>query len=226
MLINSNDKKEIAITFGEHNLLLTAYQSIYWPSKKILIIADLHLEKGSYFAKKGNPLPLYDSFDTLKRLQNLCEIYKPETILSLGDNIHDSLALERMNQACYELLRIISAPLKQWFWIMGNHDTAKSPSNLTEQFYFCNDYQIENLHFTHNFLANSNFQIAGHYHPKITVKKMTGKCFVKENKRLILPAFGTFTGGLDIDSQAFKSLHFSKNSHVFMLYREKIWQVR
>ena len=225
-MLKKLNENEISVLCGGHSFILGSLKTLYWPLKKMLIIADLHLEKGSYFAARGNPIPLYDSLDTLKRLKKVCEIYNPEIILSLGDNIHDSLAFKRMNKMSYELLAEISLPLKQWLWVLGNHDSVVVPKDLGQKFIFCKDFQLDNILFSHDFVEKNIFQIVGHYHPKITIKRMTGKCYVHEANKLVLPAFGTYAGGLDVNSSGFKKLDFNENYNIFMIYKEKIWQVR
>lgn len=224
MLKNKSDRGELTIQFAGYPFILSSLNALYWPAEEMLVVADLHLEKGSYFARRGNLLPVYDSLDSLNRIAKLCKKYHPKKLLSLGDNIHDKNAFQRMAEANLDLLLKIANSLEKWIWIRGNHDFQPS-LQLNEKFEFCDNYQIDNICFTHNILKDKPFQILGHYHPKLSIRGMSGKCFLQNEKRIILPAFGTYTGGLDIQSAQFKQLNLDTDFHVFMVYKEKIWQL-
>ena len=217
-------KKNTPISFAGAELLLDSSGALYWPSKKILVIADMHLEKGSYYAKHGNLLPLYDIVDTLQRLEELISFYGPQTIISVGDNIHDVQAFLRMNKENSSLLHSLVASTGQWIWLVGNHDrqTLPRPDN---NLLFYRDYKLDGLYFSHDFNKNERNQIVGHYHPKITYKGITGKCFIVNTDIIILPSFGTYTGGLDVCSTVFKQLMNRQCYKAYLLHRNKIWQI-
>lgn len=218
------DKKSMVIQFAQHELILHGMGCFYWPHLKILVIADLHLEKGSYFANKGNPLPLFDTYDTLKRIECLIECYKPDILISLGDNIHDQYAFKRIRNDDYLLLKSLSLKVKQWIWIIGNHDHEIIPE-LGNNVFFNEQIQYENIVFSHDLINSSLPQVVGHYHPTIRIRKLKGKCFVVYNNLLIMPSFGSYTGGLDIESDDFKAIR-AEPFKIYMSYQEKIWKIR
>ncbi len=225
LLINDSEKKLIQITFAKHLLIFSGLGVIYWPEQQLLIVADLHLEKGSYYAKRGNPLPLYDTWDTLKRLEQVVDYFKPKTLLSLGDNVHDPNAFLRIDNSALKLLEQISQQLDKWIWLMGNHD-KKAILNFATNIYFCTCWKLENITFTHDLLPDTPYQIVGHYHPKLKIKKITGKCFLINQNKIIMPSFGSYTGGLDIKSANFEKLMQDELFNVYLMYKEKIWHIK
>lgn len=222
MLAENNQAQ--SIIFGEHELILSGLGALYWPAQHMLVIADLHLEKGSYYAKRGNPLPLYDTLDTLKRLEHLIAVYKPQRVLSLGDNIHDTQAFLRMSAEGSDLFKQIIASIDEWVWLMGNHDKEVIPDN--DKLSICTQLEIGNLTFTHDFLPNKPWQIVGHYHPKAAHKHIRGKCFLVNAQKIMMPSFGSYTGGLNIDSLAFKKIMGDEVFRSYLLNRDKIWRIR
>lgn len=231
MLANEQLTRKISmIKFAGQELILDAQGAIYWPATRTLIVADLHLEKGSYFAKSGNLLPTYDTLDTLTRLQQLIGRYSPQDVICLGDNVHDVEAITRMRDEDYQILFNLCRSVSNWFWIIGNHDKNILTLDVFRQFHCVGEIKKLNILFTHEKQITSSPQIIGHYHPKFSIQikaqKIRGKCFIYSDNLLVMPSFGTFTGGLDIDSPVFKALFEEQNSHVFMLQKNKIWQLR
>lgn len=219
------DKRSIKLLFADQELIFNGQASLYWPLKKLLIVADLHLEKGSYFAQRGNPLPLYDSLDTLKRLEQLIAFYKPQKILSLGDNIHDVHALKRMETVTVQLLQAILSQVDEWYWLVGNHDCDFLPHHFHPNLRFHNQMTFESITFCHDFSAHADFQIVGHYHPKVRVNRISGKCLTMNKHKIIMPSFGSYTGGLDIHSTAFKNMTAGEEFKAYMIHREKVWRI-
>ncbi|STX52075.1 metallophosphoesterase, DNA ligase-associated [Legionella busanensis] len=225
MLINESEKKLVQVIFADYPLILSSLGVIYWPAQQLIIVADLHLEKGSYYAKRGNPLPLYDTWDTLKRLEHVIDYFKPKILLSLGDNLHDPNAFLRINNSAQKLLKHISTRLDKWIWLMGNHD-KKVILSFATNIYFCTYWKLESITFTHDFLPNTPYQIVGHYHPKLKIKKITGKCFLVNQNKIVMPSFGSYTGGLDIKSDNFEKLMQDEIFNVYLIYKEKIWHIK
>ncbi|WP_419421405.1 ligase-associated DNA damage response endonuclease PdeM (plasmid) [Legionella sp. D16C41] len=225
MLINDSEKKLVQIIFADHPVIFSSLGVIYWPAQQLVIVADLHLEKGSYYAKRGNPLPLYDTWDTLKRLEYVVDHFKPKILLSLGDNVHDSNAFLRINNSARKLLEHISTQLDKWIWLMGNHD-KKVTLSFASNIFFCTNWKLENITFTHDFLPDTPYQIVGHYHPKLKIKKISAKCFLVNQNKIIMPSFGSYTGGLDIKNNNFKKLMQGEIFNVYLIYKEKIWHIK
>lgn len=218
------DKKCIQIDFSGHKFILNGLGSLYWLEQKVLIIADLHLEKGSYFAKKGNPLPIHDTFDTLKKIEALIQYYSPSKIITLGDNIHDGEAFVRMREADFALLKHLASMVDQWIWIIGNHDHQLAP-NIGSNVKQLESITLENILVTHDDVETDFPIIMGHFHPVVKIDKIRGKCFVQSPNQIIMPAFGSYTGGLNVDSDAFKK-QFPRLQKIFLLHHEKVWQIR
>ena len=193
------------IEFGHHEFILHASGTLLWPSQNMLVVSDLHLEKGSHFARRGYFLPPYDSHETLVRLLSVCQATDLHKVLILGDCFHDSLGYHRLGTEEIELFD----KLRKFnpVWIKGNHDGDYVP----EGFEAHAEHVIEGILFRHQAVKDEkNFEISGHYHPKITLKHKGGRiekdCFIEDGRKLILPAFGAYTGGLDVSTPEIQSL--------------------
>lgn len=171
-----------------------------------LVVADLHLEKGSAFAMRRQMLPPYDTAATLARLSALILRYNPRTVIALGDSFHDARAGERMTQDDrHALLALMRG--RDWIWIAGNHDPA-IPAGLGEM---QDELRLGPLVFRHEPQAGLHpGEIAGHLHPAARVVSVSGsvrrRCFISDGARCILPAFGAYAGGLNIRDAAFAPL--------------------
>ena len=229
--MSTRNKESLAvhtIIFGEQELMLHAEGALFWPSKKLLIFSDLHFEKGSYFFKRGYPVPLYDTRDTLFKMQKIVEECKPEFIICLGDSFHDNDALMRMHGSDRELLISLIHQTQQWYWIVGNHDKyiqcLNQPQEKIEK-----TLSIEKINFSHEFDASFPLQIIGHYHPKLrmTIKNnfIQGKCFSVSPHVLVMPALGSYAGGLDVMSKDFQEIVSPKNTTYYLLRKSKIWPI-
>lgn len=177
--------------------------ALWWAERRALIVADLHLEKGTGFARRGTLLPPYDTRETLTRLEAVMNRLEPDIVVSLGDSFHDGDAATRLDAADTALLSRLTA-LCDWRWIAGNHDPAPPPNwgGRVEA-----EIVLGGLAFRHEALPDrGDGEVSGHYHPKATVqtraRRISGRCFVTDGQRLILPAFGAYTGGLDVSDPA------------------------
>ncbi|HXX08809.1 MAG TPA: ligase-associated DNA damage response endonuclease PdeM [Pseudolabrys sp.] len=179
--------------------------ALYWPEQGVLAVADLHLEKGSSFAARGVLLPPYDSAATLARLARLIASYAPRCVLALGDSFHDGEAATRLGDADREQLRVLQRG-RDWIWINGNHDPEPA---LNVGGAFHTTLTIEALTFRHEPTGVSG-EIAGHLHPVARVthrgRTVSRRCFAADKTRMVMPAFGAFTGGLNIRNAAFCDL--------------------
>jgi DNA ligase-associated metallophosphoesterase len=219
---------QCSIQFASEELILDAAGAIFWPTEKALLFADLHLEKGSYLMKQGELLPPYDTKDTLARIEKLILAYQAKQVICLGDNLHDYSAIERMQLEDYRYLCQLAAKV-EWRWIIGNHDTQSLEHPLLKFFKFYPQYPIRSILLTHDFNTKATYQIIGHFHPKATFcirsQAIKGKCFVVNDALIVMPAFGSYTGGLDILSPVFQQLLQTLPVKYFLLQREKIWQI-
>ncbi len=200
--------------------------ALYWPAEKALIVSDLHFEKGSHYAARGQMLPPYDTRETLRRLAEVIDYYDAATIISLGDSFHDHAATERMDSADLRTLRILQED-REWIWITGNHDPEIAASIGSNVF---KSLQVAGLSLLHQPSDGAaTHEIAGHYHPAARLvvhgTSLRRPCFVSNGMRLIMPAFGAFTGGLNILDVAFAPLFGSDGMAVWMLGQEGLYPV-
>jgi DNA ligase-associated metallophosphoesterase len=200
--------------------------ALWWADERLLIVADLHLEKGSSFARRGQLLPPYDTRETLARLAHLIERFAPTTVVALGDSFHDVDGPARMAPAD----RIALARLqtgRTWIWIAGNHDPI-APEPLAGD--SADELAIGRLVLRHE-PSNGTVagEIAGHLHPAARVwargRSVRRRCFVGDGKRLIAPAFGAYTGGFNILDKAFAGL-FARAPTAFVLGNDRVYPVR
>uniref|UniRef100_Q07TP6 Calcineurin-like phosphoesterase domain-containing protein n=1 Tax=Rhodopseudomonas palustris (strain BisA53) TaxID=316055 RepID=Q07TP6_RHOP5 len=179
--------------------------ALYWEAERLLIVSDLHLEKGSSFAMRGVLLPPYDTIATLGRLGAVIARFEPKTVIALGDSFHDRDAHQRLSPANREILGALQAR-RDWIWIAGNHDPAL-PQNLGGV--VASDVAIGAVTFRHEPTGASG-EIAGHLHPKARVsargRAMERRCFASDGERLVMPSFGAYTGGLNIRDAAFAKI--------------------
>jgi len=181
--------------------------ALWWPGRRVLVAGDLHLGKAERMARQGRGLlPPYETADTINRLDEAVGAYGPETIILLGDSFDDMGAGAALDDALTEQLRRMAAG-RQWIWIAGNHDPG--PLDLPGQHRA--EVTVGPLSFRH--IARQGAapgEISAHYHPKARLRvrgqSIRRPCFLADGARLILPAFGTYTGGLDIADPVFDRL--------------------
>ena len=200
--------------------------ALWWADERLLIVADLHLEKGSSFARHGQLLPPYDTRETLERLARLIDRFAPATVIALGDSFHDIDGPVRMAAGDRSALACLQAG-RTWIWIAGNHD-PEAPAALAGD--HVDELAIGRLVFRHepdNRPATG--EIAGHLHPAARVRargrSVRRRCFVGDGERLIVPAFGAYTGGFNILDQAFAGL-FARAPTAFVLGNDRVYAVR
>jgi len=176
--------------------------ALIWQEQGLLVVSDLHLEKGSSFATRGVLLPPYDTVATLSRLAAVIARHNPRMVIALGDSFHDRTAHERLSAPDREALSAMQAR-RNWIWISGNHDPAL-PSDLGGV--VASEVAIGPIMFRHE-PTGAPGEIAGHLHPKARVatrgRSMERRCFASDGERAVMPAFGAYTGGLSIRDEAF-----------------------
>jgi len=178
--------------------------ALYWPAEKTLIVADLHFEKGSAFACRGLMLPPYDTRQSLLRLAQVIDRLEAETIVALGDSFHDCDAADRINSDDLQILKIIQED-RRWIWVTGNHDPIIPDIFGGER---VDELVLGGVTLRHEpRLGRITHEIAGHMHPAARISiygtSLRRPCFVGNGLRLILPAFGAYTGGLNVLDDAF-----------------------
>lgn len=188
----------VPFSFAGHAFAALPRGALFWPERRALIVADLHFEKASWFAQGGQMLPPYDSLATLAELSALVVATAPTEIWCLGDSFHDSAGCERLPASARTTLTELTRR-HHWVWIAGNHDR-----DLVDR---CGgevmaEAVVNGLVLRHEAdPADPRPELSGHFHPKLRVtvrgRRVARRCFVATGTKLILPAFGALTGGLD-----------------------------
>ncbi len=204
------------IHIAGERLMLDPAGAMHWPARRLLCVADLHFEKGSAFAARGRLVPPYDSRETIARLAPLLRRYRPERVVFLGDSFHDDAGAARMApQDRAALLHLLAGT--EAVWVAGNHDPA-APAGLPGL--AVAELAEGPLVFRHLPAASAPGEVAGHLHPKATAPTRAGgvcrACFVSDGRRLLMPAFGAYTGGLGVEDPVVGSL-FPRGGRVFLL---------
>ena len=186
----------LPFTFMGQSLHARGTGALYWPERKALIVSDLHLGKTERMARRGGPLlPPYELRETLERLVSDINAAPTDTIICLGDSFDDLAAADAVQDEVYSRLAPSMAGRK-WIWIEGNHDPG--PVQIGGEHRF--EYQLGPLTFRHIAGSPTDGEVSGHFHPKARVslrgRNLTRPCFLVDERRLILPAYGTYTGGL------------------------------
>jgi DNA ligase-associated metallophosphoesterase len=179
--------------------------ALFWSEQSLLVVSDLHLEKGSSFALRGVLLPPYDTVATLSRLAVVVARYNPRMVIALGDSFHDRDAHERLSETDREALGSMQTR-RDWIWLSGNHDPALPPDLGGV---VATEVAIGPVTFRHE-PTGAVGEIAGHLHPKARVvrrgRAMERRCFACDDERLVMPAFGAYAGGLSIRDAAFAKI--------------------
>jgi DNA ligase-associated metallophosphoesterase len=188
----------VPFSFAGDTFFATADGALFWPRQEALLVADLHLEKASWFARLGQFLPPYDSHATLSALAAEVERTGARRLYCLGDSFHDAFGCERLPEQARTLLTGLTSKL-DWTWIVGNHDPGfadQCGGTLADE------VEIAGIVLRHEAVRDdSRPEISGHFHPKLRVnlkgRHVSRRCFVVSPSKMILPAFGALTGGLD-----------------------------
>ena len=188
----------VPLSFAGHDFFASPDGALHWPAEGALLVADLHLEKASWFAAGGQLLPPYDSLATLQALEGEIDRTGAKRLYCLGDSFHDRFGCDRLPAAARELLEALTRRL-DWVWIVGNHDAGfvDHCGGRIEQ-----GCEVGGIILRHEAAReDSRPEMSGHYHPKFRLslrgRSVSRRCFVASATKLILPAYGAFTGGLD-----------------------------
>lgn len=196
---------------------------LHWPERDLVAVADLHLEKGTAAHRRGVTLPPYDSIETLSRLGAVLRRLKPRTVIALGDSFHDRGAHRRLSAVASDALQALIDG-HDWVWIAGNHD-PDPPSERGGQ--VAEAITIGALTFRHEVARGAVGEVSGHYHPKAKVRArgcaVSGRCFAADGRRAILPAFGSYTGGLNVLDPAV-ARHFDRPFEVVVMGTARLFR--
>lgn len=211
------------IHLGGERLMLDPMGALFWPAQRLLAVSDLHLEKGTSFARQGMLLPPWDTHNTLDKLTLLLRRWSPEIVVALGDSFHDAAGSGRLPAS--EQLRLNAmARAHRFIWVQGNHDPTP-PEGLGGE--WVETHRAGSVVFRHEAITSAGpGEIVGHHHPKATIPARAGSvsrpCFVFDGRRLMMPAFGAYTGGLDVRDPAIHRL-FPRGGRVFLLGKDRLF---
>jgi DNA ligase-associated metallophosphoesterase len=195
---------------------------LYWPEERLLVVADLHFEKGSSFARRGMLLPPYDTAATLARLTAVVARYAPRTVVALGDSFHDGGGPSRLAGSDRAAIAALQAG-RDWIWITGNHDPEPSSEMLGT---FAEQLMIGPLTLRHQPTGETG-EIAGHLHPSARISwrgaSVVRRCFAADSKCVVMPAFGAYTGGLSIRDRAFAAVFGACDFTAHLLGNRRIY---
>jgi uncharacterized protein len=200
---------------------------LWWPEETTLVVADLHMEKGSSYARRGLMLPPYDTAATLEKLAAVIDAFDPSRIIALGDSFHDPNGSDRLPPAYRAMLTTLQLN-REWIWVTGNHDPV-APVRLCGE--TVDEVTIGSLTFRHepreSRTADTAGEICGHLHPAAKVRRygrsIRRACFVTDGSRLVLPAFGALTGGLNVMDSAFSPLFEPRRFSAFLLGENRLY---
>jgi DNA ligase-associated metallophosphoesterase len=225
--------------------------ALFWPTEGVLAVADLHLEKGSSLAARGVLLPPYDTATTLTRLGRLVASYSPRLVVAVGDSFHDLQGPTRISPRDRAALKALQRG-REWVWIAGNHDpdpaediggvftdafslgpltfrhdpTARYQTEWTLELGYDNSTAEAQTSLSCSPVA-ADGEIAGHLHPTARIsqrgRSITRRCFATDGRRLVMPAFGAFTGGLNIRDAAFANVFGSLDFTAHLLGERRIY---
>lgn len=218
------DTQGISVS-GQH-MIADQSGALYWPGEGLLVVGDMHLEKGSHFAERGQLLPPYDTRETLVALAAAIDKFEADAVIALGDSFHDAQGPSRLSEENREILTILQED-RDWYWITGNHD-PELPDWLGGT--MLDEMTVGGITFRHAPLAGPHtHEVAGHLHPaaKISLHGATLRrpCFAGNGRRLVLPAFGAYTGGLNVLDDAFLPIFGQDGFSVCMMGHEGLYPV-
>jgi DNA ligase-associated metallophosphoesterase len=217
---------EVFITLNGERLVLDASGALWWPDQATLVFADIHFEKGSFYALSGQFLPPYDTRTALRRIAAVMAKFTPRRVIALGDSFHDRLAPDRLDEDDRAMLAALGRQA-DWIWITGNHD-PQPPTWLGG--FIASEIAFGRLVFRHEpSVMAYRGEIAGHLHPCTTVSRrgrsLRRRCFVSDGARMVLPAFGAYAGGLDLWDPAIGSL-FQDAFGAYVLGQSRVYAVK
>jgi DNA ligase-associated metallophosphoesterase len=200
--------------------------ALYFAAHRLLVVSDLHLEKGSSFARRGQLIPPYDSAATLALLAAVVAAYDPAVVVSLGDSFHDSDGANRLHPSLRDNLEALMSG-RNWLWVAGNHD-PNLPANLPGE--AVREVCLGSLTFRHEpSRTNATGEIAGHLHPCARIvqrgRSVRRRCFASDGSRMIMPAFGAYTGSLNVLDRAYAGLFRRDGFMAYMIGADRVFAI-
>ncbi|HVR89864.1 MAG TPA: ligase-associated DNA damage response endonuclease PdeM [Novosphingobium sp.] len=192
----------VPFSFAGEEFALVQGRALYWAREAALLVADLHLEKASFFAAHGQMLPPYDSRETLERVALAIRETGARRVFTLGDNFHDSAGAERLEPHAAGMLAALTCAT-DWVWITGNHDSEMAAKDVWHPGgTLVDELAVGGLLLRHRAQpGETRPELSGHFHPKLRIttrgRNIARPCAVASAHRIILPAFGALTGGMD-----------------------------
>ncbi|TNB48654.1 ligase-associated DNA damage response endonuclease PdeM [Martelella lutilitoris] len=209
--------------FAGHPVVFDYSGALVFPALSLLVVSDLHLERGAAHARRGFFVPPYDTTRQLACLSAVIARYRPARVVSLGDSFHDRVGAREMADDHRAALSALATGL-DWVWINGNHDpdgVFGLPGRVFDE------WTCEGLTFRHEPSRGGKAEVCGHLHPSATLsrpgKSVRRPCFATDENRLILPAFATTRGGLDLRHKAFSGLFDRTTLTVHMLGPDRVY---
>lgn len=186
----------VPFSFAGQEWRIAESRALYWPAERALLVADLHLEKASFFARFGQMLPPYDSRETLARVADAIYATGARRVFCLGDNFHDVDGADRLEPHAAGMLDALTRVV-DWVWVAGNHDQGRAPSGTVVE-----ELEVSGLVLRHEAKpGEARAELSGHFHPRLKVtargRRIVRPCAVVSERKLILPDFGALTGGMD-----------------------------
>ena len=211
------------IKFANEDFYAYPNTALYWKRLNIIIVADLHLGKSISFAKQKQFLPPYDTKETLAKLFRCINEFEPSKLIIVGDLLHDMFSVNSFQEKDHQNFNKYTKNT-QFIWVKGNHDYDIEINGFTKVL----NYKVEEIIFNHIPIKSTNFQICGHYHPKAKIshrgKSIYTSSFVHNDKLLILPSFGTLTGGLNINQEPLRGL-LGQSIKIFPVGNSKVYKL-
>jgi len=213
----------VAKVAGE-DVVCDASGALFLARDGVLVVSDLHFEKASSYARRGSFLPPYETGETLRRLERVVGAYRPAAVVSLGDSFHDDGGAARMPEVYREpLLNLMSG--RDWFWVTGNHDPSP-PAGLPGE--SVRELALGNLVFRH-VPEGGEGEIAGHLHPGARIvqrgRSVRRACFATDGLRMVMPAFGSLTGTLNVLDRAFAGLFRREHLVAYVLGSREVYPI-
>ncbi len=216
----------VPITLAGTEVLLHPAGALIWPDQRTIVVADLHLEKGSSFARHGMMLPPYDTAATLAALGDVIRQFDPHYVVALGDSFHDRDGPSRMPSIFRGELQRLQRR-REWIWIAGNHDPVP-PDDLDG--HYLPEFAVDAFLFRHEpVLGAVRGEVAGHMHPAARVcirgRSLRRRCFATDGERIVLPAFGVFAGGLNVLDRAWEPLIPTDRLEAYLLGSDRLYHL-
>ena len=222
--LRKNKQTTHEIELAGQSAVLDLSGGLYLPAHDALLVADLHFEKGSSFARRGMMLPPYDTRETLNALVEVVSRFDPRVVIALGDSFHDIGGPDRLGDEERSTLKGVQTG-RDWIWVTGNHDRIL-PESIGGQ--VLDEMTLGALTLRHEPVAGEQPEVAGHLHPvgKVVMRGRATRrrCFLTDGTRCLMPALGAYAGGLNACDAAFKPL-FPNGFTAHLIGTERIFAI-